>query len=87
MKALKNVIDIVGIMTLIWGLMLVLLMLIDRFVVNIRLPLEGFLGSLVNNGVQLAIAGVMFLAWLYLWYSLTLYCRKRRLRLWSRSSQ
>ncbi|RLF08122.1 MAG: hypothetical protein DRJ60_01085 [Thermoprotei archaeon] len=87
MRSLKYTIDIIGIMILIWCLMLAMLLLIDRVVVNIRIPIEGIIGSIVNNGIQLIIAGIMFLAWLLLWYRLTVYCRKRRLRLWSKSSQ
>ncbi|MHC1600871.1 MAG: hypothetical protein ACXQTI_00550 [Candidatus Nezhaarchaeales archaeon] len=87
MKSLKYTIDIIGIMILIWGLMLAMLLFIDRIVVNIRVPIEGVIGSLINNGIQLVIAGAMFLAWLFLWYRLTVYCRRRRLKLWSKSSQ
>jgi len=87
MKSLRYTIDIIGIMVLVWGLMLAMLLLIDRVVMNIRIPIEGVIGSIVNNGIQLVVAGIMFLAWLFLWYKLTAYCRKRRLKLWSKSSR
>jgi len=87
MKVLKYTVDIVGIMVLVWGLMLLLLMVVEAVVVNLKLPIEGTVGSLVNNALQLAIGGTLFLAWLLVWYKVTVYCRKRRLKLWSRSSQ
>jgi uncharacterized integral membrane protein len=83
MKVLKDTIDIVGVMVLVWGLMLLLLIIINTAVVNLRLPMEGLVGSLVNNALQLVIGGALFLAWLFVWYKATVYCRKRRLRLWS----
>jgi uncharacterized integral membrane protein len=87
MKVLKDTIDIVGVMVLVWGLMLLLLIIINTAVVNLRLPMEGLVGSLVNNALQLVIGGALFLAWLFVWYKATIYCRKRRLRLWSQGSQ
>jgi uncharacterized integral membrane protein len=87
MKVLKDTIDIVGVMVLVWGLMLLLLIIINTAVVNLRLPMEGLVGSLVNNALQLVIGGALFLAWLFVWYKATVYCRKRRLRLWSQGSQ
>jgi len=87
MKVLKYTMDIVGIMVLVWGLMLSLLMVVEAVVVNLKLPIEGTVGSLVNNALQLAIGGALFLAWLLVWYKVTVYCRKRRLKLWSRGSQ
>jgi len=87
MKVLKDTIDIVGVVVLVWGLMLLLLIIINTAVVNLRLPMEGLVGSLVNNALQLVIGGALFLAWLFVWYKATVYCRKRRLRLWSQGSQ
>jgi len=87
MKVLKYTMDIVGIMVLVWGLMLLLLMVVEVVVVNLKLPIEGTVGSLVNNALQLAISGALFLAWLLVWYKVTVYCRKRRLKLWSRGPQ
>jgi len=87
MKALKNMIDIVSVMVLVWGLMLLLLMIINAVVVDLKLPAEGLTGSLVNNALQLAIGGALFLAWLFVWYKATVYCRKRRLRVWSQGSR
>lgn len=87
MKILRYIIDIVGIMIFIWGLMLALLLFIDKVVVEVKLPLYGFIGSILNNFVQLVISGMLFLAWLFLWYKLTNYCRRRRLKLWSKDPQ
>jgi len=87
MKTLKYTADIVGIMILVWGLMLFLLIVVNNVVVDLRLPIEGFEGSLINNALQLAVGGALFLAWLFVWYKVTVYCRKRRLRLWSRDPQ
>jgi len=87
MKALKYTIDIVGVMVLVWGLMLLLLIIANTVVVNLRLSIEGLAGSLLNNALQLAIGGALFSAWLFVWYKATVYCRKRRLRLWDRGPQ
>jgi len=87
MKALKYTMDIVGIMVLVWGLMLLLLIVVEAVVVNLKLPIEGAVGSLVNNALQLAIGGALFSAWLLVWYKATVYCRKRRFKLWSRGPQ
>ncbi len=87
MKALKYTMDIVGIMVLVWGLMLLLLMVVNNVVAELKLPIEGFAGSLINNALQLMIGGVLFLSWLFVWYKATVYCRKRRLRSWDRGSQ
>ena len=87
MKALKNMIDMISVMVLVWGLMLLLLIIINAVVVDLKLPAEGPTGSLVNNALQLAIGGTLFLAWLFVWYKATVYCRKRRLRVWSQGSR
>ncbi|MEM4576511.1 MAG: hypothetical protein QW701_03475 [Candidatus Nezhaarchaeales archaeon] len=87
MKILRYIIDILGIMVLVWGLMLALLFFVNKVVEEVELPIYGFIGSLLNNFIQLAISGVMFLAWLFLWYKLTDYCRRRRLKLWSKDLQ
>jgi hypothetical protein len=87
MKALKNVIDIVGVMVLVWGLMLLLLIVVNAVVVSLKLPIEGPAGSLVNNVLQLTIGVALFLAWLFVWYKATAYCRKKRLKLWSQGPQ
>ncbi|RLF09276.1 MAG: hypothetical protein DRJ62_07000 [Thermoprotei archaeon] len=87
MRALKEMADIIGVMLAVWGLMLLVLVVIEQFVVDLKLPIEGFMGALLNNALQLVIAGVLLVLWLWVWLLLTKHCRNRRLRSWSESPQ
>ncbi|MDI9619492.1 MAG: hypothetical protein QFX33_01510 [Candidatus Nezhaarchaeota archaeon] len=74
-------------MCFIWLLIIALLILINTVIVNLRIPLEGVIGAAINNGIQIALSGILFLLLLIAWHKLTMYCRERRLKHWRQRAQ
>jgi len=66
----KHVLNILGIITLVWFTMLLGLILIWRFIVPISYPSGSYFMQLIIGVFKVGISGILALIWLYSWNKL-----------------
>jgi len=77
---LRRLLPLAGIMVLVWGLMLLLFIAIEKLIVPIPTLPEGLGGPLATGVVKALLALALALLWLYAWHGLTKLYRRRALR-------
>lgn len=77
---MRRALPVAGMMVLVWGLMLLLFIAIEKLVVPIPTLPESLGGPLATGVVKALLSFSLALLWLYVWHSLVKLYRRRALK-------
>lgn len=69
-KTISRVGELASIMIIVWMLMMLMLLFIDRIIVPITIPIDGTWKIIFESIIKLLMSGATALLWLFIWIQL-----------------
>jgi len=70
MKTIHRIWELASIMIVVWIMMMAMIVVIDKVVVPMKIPVSGWAAAIIDATFKLIISGVIAGFWLWLWIML-----------------